>query len=534
MKKIYLLCISVLLFSTGCKKFLDININPSVPQVANAEVLLPPILYQMTNGTAQDNRVLWKITQNMAGISSDLSSVNWEKHGFPAASDAGGVMWRMTYVDLGLNLENLLKDAEENKKYEYAGIGYAVKAWAYQLLTDYHGPIILGRAFDPTLLRFPYEDQPAVYAKVREWCDLSLKYLNSTGGLNVAASLSGATGDYMYKGDKAKWKKFVYGLLALQYSHLVNKPEFKTKYADSVIKYVNLSFANETESATMGFQAASTNDTNPIGPGFNYLYPSSTTTYYGRPTTTIINYLTGGINGTPVSGATSSIDPRLSRMLLASTTTGAATLGKYIGVPPTTAAAVSGVMHVYGKLTGAAYVDGYYIFADKARYPLMTYSQLQFAKAEAYFLKDDKTNAYTSYIAAIRAHMDFVNQYGRVSVIAPAAISAAEITAYLASTEVAQNATDLKMSDIMGQKYIAQWGWAGVEQWCDLRKYHYDPLVFKQYVQLTNLHTNNNGKFAYRVRPRYNSEYVWNQEELEKWGALNRDYMTYETWFSQP
>jgi len=59
MQKLYkLLMVSTILFATiGCKKYLDINTNPAVPQVVKAELLLPPIEYQMTNGTSQDARV---------------------------------------------------------------------------------------------------------------------------------------------------------------------------------------------------------------------------------------------------------------------------------------------------------------------------------------------------------------------------------------------------------------------------------------------------------------------------------------------
>ena len=59
---------SALFVTTGCKKYLDINSNPSIPQEVRAELLLPPIIYQMSNGTTQDNRIIWKISQNMGGV----------------------------------------------------------------------------------------------------------------------------------------------------------------------------------------------------------------------------------------------------------------------------------------------------------------------------------------------------------------------------------------------------------------------------------------------------------------------------------
>ena len=93
------------------------------------------------------------------------------------------------------------------------------------------------------------------------------------------------------------------------------------------------------------------------------------------------------------------------------------------------------------------------------------------------------------------------------------------------------------------QKYIADFGWNFTESWSDMRRYHYTDQEVgtgrQVYVDFavptgTDLYPNNNGKLVYRVRPRYNSEYIWNRDELLRIGALNGDYHTYETWFSQP
>lgn len=535
MKKRYILFMvgTLLLATMGCKKYLDINTNPAVPQIVKAELLLPPIEYQMTNATSQDARVIWKVTQNMGGTSGDNASIIWEEHGFPAASDVGGVIWRMTYADLGINMENLLQDAVANKKYEYAGIGFAIKAWAFQQCTDLYGPIILDEAFIPGKLTFHYQDQPDVYARVRSWADSSLKYLNMTSPVSYAGVLQGVTGDYIYKGDKAKWKKFVYALLALQYSHLVNKADFKTKYADSVSKYVDLSFANETEDATVGFTASSANDSNPFGPQYGYI--SSSSTYYGRQTTTIVHLLTGGVRGTAELNATSSIDPRLSRYLPQGTTSATAPGLVYMAITPTAGTSTTNTPIIYGNIpTGSTVYNNRYIFADKARYAIMTYGQLQFAKAEAMLIKGNTADAYTAYIAGIKANMDFVNQYGIFGTTT--AITATETSAYLASSEVAQTPADLKKSDIMQQKYICQFGWGALETWTDIRKYHYDPTIYRTYTLPPTLKISdqNGGKLAYRFRPRYNSEYVWNADELAKWGGLDNNYMTKELWFSQP
>lgn len=528
------LVITGLLTTAGCKKFLDINRNPSNPQVPKAEFMISRIIFQMANGTSQDYMQLFKLLQYWT---STGANDNYERHGASGTgSDVTGVIWRMNYADLGLNIEEMIKDGIENKKYEYAGIGYAIKAWSFQMTTDMYGEIILDEAFtDPNKLTFRYQYQRDVYERVREWSNLAIKYLNMKSPVDYSGALSGGSGDFMYRGDVNKWKKFVYGNLALQYGHLINKPNFATTYADSVLKYVDLSFINTSEDATVKFTASSSDDSNVFGPLSGDFF-STLNSANARISSTILNLLTGGVRGIPAVDPIVSLDPRLSRLLSPQipAVTVPPTPGIYKGNTPTKGTVAPGTTpHVFGPPSGVVTEPylGKYLFHNKAEYVIMSYAQLQFAKAEALFIKGNKPDALTAYKNAIRAHMTFVNTYGKTNNVL---ISQPEIDAYMISTEVAQTAADLKISDIMNQKYIAQWGWAGLEQWCDLRKYHYNPTVFTQYYQLTGgeFAPNNGGKYAYRYRPRYNSEYAWNRNELDKWGGLAPDYNTKETWFS--
>lgn len=535
--KIYRICLLfVFLVSTvSCKKIWDINEDPATPQVTKAEYLIAPIIYQMANNTANDNRVIFKYTQDMFSQDAVASSINWDKHGYATGNDLGGSLWRMVYVNFGLNLEDMIKDSEANDKWTYAGIGYAVKAWGFQILTDAHGPVILKGLYAKDRLSFEYSEQNEVYAQVRTWCDQALACFKKPDGLDYSAHLKSISGDNMYKGDREKWKKFIYGVLALQYSHLVNKPGFSTSYADSVIKYVDLSFGSAADDATIFFNGTSANDSNPFSQN-SALY---TTAAYGRIGQPIVDLLTGGVRGAPEVNPKTSLDPRLTRMINPITVAGASK-DIYKGIMPTLgdAPATKTIPNINGAVTGTLAVPypGKYIYANAARYPIMSYAQLQFAKAEAYYHKGSKADAYISYLNGIRGHMDFINLYGRNGNPAAPEITPTQVDAYLASSEVAKNGGELILADIMGQKYIAQWGWAGMEQWTDLRKYHYDPLVFRQFKQLepSQFFVDNNGKYAYRLRPRYNSEYIWNKTELLKWGGLNPDYHTYEPWFNLP
>ena len=121
--------------------------------------------------------------------------------------------------------------------------------------------------------------------------------------------------------------------------------------------------------------------------------------------------------------------------------------------------------------------------------------------------------------------------------------------AYLANPAVVPAAGALTLTHIMLQKYIALYGWGVQETWTDMRRFHYtetDPVTTKQvYADFappsgTFLFPSNNGKFVYRCRPRYNSEFLYDIPSLKLVGALDGsasqvvDYHTLECWNTKP
>ena len=148
--------------------------------------------------------------------------------------------------------------------------------------------------------------------------------------------------------------------------------------------------------------------------------------------------------------------------------------------------------------------------------------------------------ARQAYLNGISAHIDFVNaRNAEVGNPAITPISATEKANFLANPEIAP--ATITLSHIMGQKFIAQYGWAHLEAWLDQRRYHYtdlDPVsgtqVFRGFAIPLNLDADNGGQPVQRVRARYNSDYVWNRDELNKIGGLAADYHTVEMWITQP
>lgn len=531
----------IILSLSSCKKWMDVNSDSDTPQNPNPASVFPTQLAAVTRAIQWDSRFLGKYTQNWLTSASGrpATELTWDKHGFNDASDNAGDIWRQTYFGLGKNLNYIIDQGTIKGQWDYVGAAYALKAYMFQLCTDYHGELIFSQVFEEGRAIFDYDDQPTVYAGIRKLCDSALIYLSRTD--LSPSNLKLVTGDFVYDGNAAKWKKFVYGVLARNHHNLSNKNEYD---AAKVIEYVDLAMANGNDDFLVPFDATKTDDANFYGPFRDNL------TFF-RQSAFIVGLLDGSIIAG--SAAAPNRDPRIRHMLSASqdTTNGN---GGYRGVKPAEGdlgtlrkrvAVLWGDSTYANPRTTGVFIPnlGKYIFKDKTALPVMTYAEMQFIKAEANYRLGKKPEAFDAYKNGINAHFDFINRTafprGGNTVFNGAAIPAAARTAYFASPNVKTEAT-MTISDIMLQKYIALWGWGHVETWTDLRRFHYidpDPdapgqQVYKGFV-LPAFETTNNNKPAYRVRPRYNSEYVWNREALQKLGGLNSDYHTYEMWFSK-
>ncbi len=182
-----------------------------------------------------------------------------------------------------------------------------------------------------------------------------------------------------------------------------------------------------------------------------------------------------------------------------------------------------------------------YIFSDKSKIPVMTYAELQFIKAEAALGASNAAAAWTAYKNGITAHFDFVNARNRDDNQSPLPITTAERDSFLANPAIVPPVGSLTLSHIMSQKFIALWGWGHNEVWMDMRRYHYQDVdpnpvsglqVFRGFTPPTNLFPDNGPLLVQRIRPRYNSEYVWNKVGLAPIGGLALNYHTTALWIT--
>ena len=516
-KIIFTVITSVMLLSgiTSCKKYLDEAFpNPNKPVAVDPDLVLPTIINNQARGLFFDARFLGNYIDYWHRTSTGIT---WERMGYDPGSDNGAEKWRTHYWNSGINSLNVMADGRASGRPEYPGAAWALFAFSWLQLTDYHGEVILDEAFKSEQLTFKYNSQEEVYNWVKVCCDSAIFYFNQVTTPSDGFKTKGDK--YFYAGNIDRWKKFVYGVKALVYHRYINKTNYS---ADSVIKYVNLSFASAADDAIIKFDASlapiSTNALNFYGPTRNNL-----ATYRAG------KYLIDMMNGTSFF---STVDPRRAYLFHASTDE------QFRGLPAnnglTGFTTTTQPWNFWGFNSTAAPAGGIdtgarTFFKNDSPFPILTYGWLQFVKAEAAFKKGDMATAKSAYINGINGSFDLLlgNGYTGYSPIAATAR-----TNYINDASVTP--ANLTLSHIMLEKYVSLWPYGMEEVWVDLRKYQYDPAVFVNYAPVASLYPDNSGKLVQRARPRYNSEYLWNVGELQKIGALALDYHTIPVWFSKP
>jgi hypothetical protein len=535
-----LLLAGIITVGASCDNYLDVNANPNGPSsvTVSANLYLAPML----NWLVADEQ--WDVAGGIPNYVQNFkdATTNYHHTVYDAMgdfnTDNGTQAWRDVYWSWGQNLIDMNNKAQAEHRWDLLGVGMTLKGWGWMELAGLYGDVIVKEAFDQSRSKFDYDTEGTALDEAKKDLDSAIVLLQIDTGAVDATYLG--VGDHIYDGNRTKWLKFAYGARAILENRYSNKA---SKYDPAqVIADVDKSFASNDDDALLKYLGTQHDDLNFFGPTRQNLNSK-------RQTPFSVSLMDGSVFGT--------VDPRMTRMLAPSPD------GQYRGVDPNQSL-YAGLSTSERPMTLWGYPEvpaggslGRYLFADHEKTPIMTYSQLQFTKAEAAFRMGDKTTALEAYTNGIASHIDFVNARnqddnqtggGRCTPTTDCAppvtlISSAEKDAFLADANIVPSAANLTMSDIMSQKYIAQWGWAFYEQWMDMRRFHYTDTydgesqqVFPGFTPPTNLYVLNAGKVIYRLRPRLNSEYVWNADALAKiqpLSGLADDYQTSELWIVQ-
>ena len=609
--------------STSCDDFLNVNENKDAPDKVDAYLYLAG-LESAWQGLYYDLRATAPLSQ-MMGTNSYISYAN---NFYSKGSDAAGETWRIAYWLHGMNLENMVNQAKADEAWTLAGIGLAIKAYTWDVMCKLQVELPMKQAFEVGRLSHDYDYQDEIYPQIRAWAEEAIELLSKEDNFAYGTKLK--ENDRVYQGDADKWIKFAHGVIASNLASLTNKNNFVSEYANQLLQHGKLALSSADDNALMSTVGGAADAQFSIYNNFWGVYRGNLYNYYWQ-SEYIVQIMTGTVpvydetTGDKVKTSktderakyypyelnpkqiiadtlvelTGHYDPRVAAKL--STTddkefediddADSVKMHRYYGSSFTSASGPIGTApNVYGRIANAnkAYDGtGRWLFRDDAPYVLMTSAQIKFCMAEAYFKMGDKANALAAWKDAIKDDMDFtVSQllpgkakdgaaYGALpggDKISTALFNqlAAE---YLAGPFVGQiTESELTLSHIMMQKYVALWPWGANEAWTDLRKYHFDINYAGDYPTLDNgwtlttvdqkwdtdeskvykgfylapaqvqnrrgtYNVENYGSPCYRIRPRYNSEYMWNLNSLGALKPIAGDALNYQCsipWFAYP
>ena len=640
MKKLLtiLLLASMSFTFTSCDSWLDVNNNVDAPDYISEDLYLAGILSALGQGISYDVRATAPLSQTFG--TSNYS--NFANHFYSKSSDAAGEMWRVVYWLHGMNLENMINQSLENESWHLAGIGYAIKAYDWDMLTKLHGEVPMKQAYEPGRLSHDYDYQDEVYVQVREWAKMAIEYLEMEDNTDYGSRLKNA--DLTYKGDISKWIKFAHGVIARNLASLTQKNNFASEYAADLIEHANKAILVNADNATVyrsgGAGEAQFSAYNSAwgvyrGTCSDSYWASDFTVQVMTGTMPLYNKETGDkikADPDPETGEISKVYPfALSpKQYVADTSKAAghfdprvvAKIGSldakyytdmdnidsikswmyYGGSFTGWTGPIDAAANLWGTRTSAASNGTYdgqgrWLYRNDAPYILMTAAEMNFILAEAYWTIGQKANALAAFKTAVALDVEFTGSYlvpgapketgtdadgnptyqigganpgGDVVTKAAYNTLAAE---YVAGPYVnGMTEADLTLSHIMMQKFVAMIPWGCTETWTDMRKYHYDikfngevptlndgytlttvdqkwdddeTKVYKGYylapAQVQNrrstYNVENHGSPCYRIRPRYNSEYMWNKpalDALKPIGGQEENYQCSIPWFAYP
>lgn len=198
----------------GCKKFLDVNDNPNSSLTAGVEQTLPTTIAANAFVTGQIYQIyggFWSQYWTQSQLSNQYKDIDSYSS---VSSDFNGP-WNVLYAQALSDGATLIAGQGVERTKNYAAIGYAMRAYSFQLLTDAFGDIPLSDALKGDQNLSPkYDPQAAVYDSIFVW-------------LTKAATLADPDSDFapgnedlIFQGDMEQWQRFANTLKLRAYLRL--------------------------------------------------------------------------------------------------------------------------------------------------------------------------------------------------------------------------------------------------------------------------------------------------------------------------
>ncbi len=532
------LCVLLVLATTSCSKYLDINTNPDTPSnlTASVQSRLPWLqhYYLYAQGVANVRTAF--ITQQNTSLGTRRATRDGLLAGWHGNSGTSTTVYQFLFVGCLANFNDMVAKCEEIGAYQYEGATYAIKAMAFMLMQELYGEMPYTEALSSSITP-KYDNGKTIFKGCLADIDKAIELLSKTQATGVPAL---SAGDSWNGGDASKWIAMCYGLKARWLNNLSKKTDQSDLYDTSkILDYISKAPTSNATSTVITHQDLATDNIGDILFGdplyANVNYCSIGMNKNTRPTSWFTDMLTNfdgkGIEdpradkllswrqgGDKIWRRSQGVDQQSARRLSnypypttyldasKSAITVTASDNSTMTVQPgswfcnikdktcwgdtiynsfySNALNQGNTSEDETSADGTQLTTGTMYTRPSSPTPLVTYSEMCFIKAEILFNKGDKSGAYTAYKAGIQANIDLMNsylaKYGKTDAQNPAKseMSSAKINAFLNGAIGTQ--ADLSLGKIMEQKFIALS--FNSQNWADMRRYNYSTTAYPNWA----------------------------------------------------
>ncbi|UCJ05242.1 SusD/RagB family nutrient-binding outer membrane lipoprotein [Chitinophaga pendula] len=442
MKKVIsiLSVVSVLVFGSCKKGFLDINTDPNRPTSSSPEQLLPNAMNVTANKLNVKLNQLGAIWSGTWAASIDYLWFMDEKL-YNVNSNFYVDIWEDLYNDLA-DLRYAGNAAAKTGKANHQAIAKILEVLHFQILVDMYNNVPYKDALkDVAVLQPSYDKGQDIYDDLIKQLDAAIQLIKTA----PAGTPKPGAEDIMLKGDMTKWIKFANTLklrMLIRQSQLDRDAYIKTEIAKIVTEGTGFLGAGETVYSNPGY-SGSKDKQNPFWNAFYKNEGGATKSDYRalRPTVFVINFYK------------STNDDRIAQMYLKNG-------GDYKGVELNAPASKN---EYRSENTSAFVVNGGVFKALNQNAVILLSSESLFLQAEAAQRGWLSADAKALYESGIKESFIYLGVPGA------AAAAATYYGQTLPNTGYPADASK-QLEAIITQKWIALNSISGIEAWNDLRR----------------------------------------------------------------
>jgi len=439
---------------SGCKKFVESgnpNINPNQPSFVTLNTILPAVEYYTANNQSNVGYITSMLCQQMAAYTSGPISEDQYRE---VRISTG---YATLYLNALTNAKIMLDLARSLGSPRYMAIARVLFVTNLSLATDTWGDVPLSDAFQSPQVLYPhYDKQEDIYAYMQKYLDSAITEIAQTN----PASYTPGFDDLIYGGATTKWTQAAWFLKARLYMHTTKKDAVDA--ANNALAALANGFTGTANDYQLIFS-----DKNP-NPWYTNVSGkiSGSAIFTIAPSKRFMDALTGVV----YPGL---FDPRIDTLTKKSA-----------------AAAYGGIANGAGSASSNNnFTDATYYGKKAAPLVIGSYSEQKLMEAEARFLANGGTAtsmgstqaAYDAYRAGVYANL---SKLGYDST-------------YVKNAQVSVGAANLTLELILREKQVALF--VNPEAWVDVRRWDYDPNLFKGMALPANIDASANNSFIRRA-----------------------------------